>query len=392
LIDRVFREEAGRLTASLVRLIGDFDLAEDMVSEAVAEALVRWPRDGVPDRPGAWLLVTARHRALDRIRREERYQSKLETVAALSQEVTREPDDRMRLIFTCCHPALDTEVQVALTLKAVGGLTIAEIARAFMVSPPTLAKRITRAKQKIVSAAIPYRMPGPAEMRTRLHRVLTVIYLIYNEGFITTAGERGTRRELVDDAEWLAGLVAAALPDEPEPLALLGLIRLSLARWDARINAAGDLIVLADQDRSRWDQRRIDSAVRLIERAAGMGRPGPFQLEAAIAAVHCESPAWEKTDWEQILKLYDLLAAIDSSPVVRLNRAVALSHLAGPTEALAVIDALSDELGAYHLFHATRAALLRSLGRPGEAEAADSAALSLTTNPTEISLLRARLA
>ncbi|HVA73252.1 MAG TPA: sigma factor [Acidimicrobiales bacterium] len=201
LIDRVFREEAGRLTATLVRLVGDFDLAEEMVSEAVAEALARWPRDGVPDRPGAWLLVTARHRALDRIRREKRYQGKLEAVAALTESVTREPDDRMRLIFTCCHPALDPDFQLALTLKAVGGLTTAEIARAFMVPEATLAKRLTRAKQKIVAAAIPYRAPEPHEMRERLHQVLTVIYLIYNEGFFTTAGDTGTRRELVDDAE-----------------------------------------------------------------------------------------------------------------------------------------------------------------------------------------------
>ena len=391
-IDRVFREEAGRLTASLVRLVGDFDLAEEMVSEAVAEALDRWPRHGIPDRPGAWLLVTARNRALDRIRREKRYLGKLEAVASLTEEVTREPDDRMRLIFTCCHPALDPDTQVALTLKAVGGLTTAEIARAFMVPEPTLAKRLTRAKQKIVAAAIPYRAPDPSEMKERLHRVLTVIYLVYNEGFFTTGGDTGTRRELVDDAEWLASLVAGALPDEPEPLALLGLIRLSVARWDARISRDGRLVVLAEQDRDLWDRRRISSAVSLIERAAAMNRPGPFQLEAAIAAVHCEAPTWEATDWPQLLTLYDMLLAIDSSPVVRLNRAVVLSHTAGPSEALAEVDSLSSELGHYHLFHATRASLFRELGRNEEAGAADSEALSLTANPTERSLLSTRLA
>jgi RNA polymerase sigma factor (sigma-70 family) len=391
LVDRVFREEAGRLTASLVRLIGDFDLAEEMVSEAVVEALTRWPRDGMPERPGAWLLVTARRRALDRVRRDERYRHKLEAVAALTESVAREPDDRIRLIFTCCHPALDPDIQVALTLKAVGGLTTAEVARAFMVPVATLAKRLTRAKHKIVTAGIPYRAPEPAEMKQRLHQVLAVIYLIYNEGFFTTSGDAGTRRELVDDAEWLAALVAGALPGEPEPVALLGLIRLSAARWTARVNGEGRLIVLAEQDRSLWDHRRIRSAVGLIERAAAMGRPGPLQIEAAIAAVHCESPSWEATDWEQLLELYDMLAAIDPSPVVRLNRAVVISHTSGPRPALSAVDALGSELGRYHLFHATRASLLRELGRADEAAAADSAALALTANPTERSLLKGRL-
>lgn len=387
----MFCAGAGHLTASLVRLIGDFDLAEEMVSEAVAEALARWPADGVPERPGAWLLVTARNRALDRIRRERRYQSKLALVAGLTESVVREPDDRLRLLFTCCHPALDPHAQVALTLRAVGGLTTAEIARAFMVPEPTLAKRLTRAKQKIVAAGIAYRTPDPDEMRHRLNRVLTVIYLVFNEGYVTTAGDAGTRRELVDDAEWLAGLVAGALPEEPEPLALLGLIRLSSARWNARVGADGRLLVLAEQDRSLWDRGRIRSAVDLIERAASRQRPGPFQIEAAIAALHCEAPSWEETDWEQILRLYDMLAGIDPSPVVRLNRAVALSHTGGAVEALAQVDALAAELGSYHLFHATRAELLRSLGRPDEAAVADDTALALTANPTERSLLRARL-
>jgi RNA polymerase sigma factor (sigma-70 family) len=390
-VERVFREEAGRLTATLVRLLRDFDLAEEMVSEAVVEALQRWPAQGVPDRPGAWLLTTARNRAIDRMRREQRYQEKLREVAALPDSVEREPDDRLRLIFTCCHPALDPDAQVALTLRAVAGLTTAEIARAFMVSEAALAKRLTRARQKIVAAGIPYRTPEPEELTERLRQVLTVVYLVFNEGLLTSNGDVGVRRELVDDAEWLASLVAAQLPDEPEPLGLLALIRLHASRWRSRITGDGRLVALADQDRSVWDQGRIRSAVALIERAAAMGRPGRYQIEAAIAAVHCEAPAWEATDWAQILVLYDMLVTLDRSPVVRLNRAVALSHTGGPAIALAELDDLANSLDSYHLFHATRAALLRELGRTGEAIRADQRALQLTANPAERSLLEVRL-
>ncbi len=392
LLDRVFREEAGRLTASLVRLIGDFDLAEEAVSEAVTEALRSWPRSGAPERPGAWLLTTARHKAIDRIRREARYRDKLEAVASVPDSAAREPDDRMRLIFTCCHPALDRDAQIALTLRAVVGLTTAEIARAFLVPEATLAKRLTRAKQKIVKAGIPYRTPEPEEMKERLAQVLTVVYLVFNEGFFTTSGPDGMRRELVDDAEWLAALLAAALPGEPEPLGLLALIRLHSARWAARLDAGGRMVLLADQDRSLWDRSRIAGAVALLERAAAMGRPGPYQIEAAIAAVHCEAPTWEQTDWPQLLELYSLLSSVDPSPVVRLNRAVVIGRLEGPAAALAEIDGLVPELSRYHLLHATRASLLRELGRAAEAQQADHLALTLTSNPAEQRLLTDRLA
>jgi RNA polymerase sigma factor (sigma-70 family) len=387
----VFREEAGRLTASLVRLLGDFDLAEEMVAEAVVEALEHWPSAGPPKRPGAWLLTTARNKALDRIRREGRYRDKLEQIAALPASAAREPDDRLRLIFTCCHPALDPDAQVALTLRAVVGLTTAEIARAFLVPEATLAKRLTRAKQKIAKAGIPYQAPEPAERTDRLEQVLRVVYLVFNEGCLTTGGDVGVRRELVDDAEWLAGLLAQSLPTEPEPLGLLALIRLHAARWPARIDQAGRLVPLAEQDRTRWNTGRIHSAAALIERAASLRRPGPYQIEAAIAAVHCEATSWQKTDWPQLLKLYNMLQAIDPSPVVRLNQAVVVSHIHGPAAALAQVDALADPLGRYHLFHATRAWLLRDLGRTKEARQADEHALRLTTNPAERSLLAARL-
>ncbi|MCX5063850.1 sigma-70 family RNA polymerase sigma factor [Streptomyces sp. NBC_01396] len=390
MLERVFREEAGRLTASLVRLLGDFDLAEEMVAEAVVEALQRWPATGPPERPGAWLLTTARNKALDRIRREGRYRDKLEQLAALPASAEREPDDRLRLIFTCCHPALGADAQVALTLRAVAGLTTAEIARAFLLPEATLAKRLTRAKQKIAKAGIPYRAPEPAELKSRLEQVLRVIYLVFNEGCFTTAGDTGVRRELVDDAEWLAGLLAQSLPSEPEPLGLLALIRLHAARWPARLDDRGSLVPLAEQDRSRWNTRRIRSAVTLIEWAAALRRPGPYQIEAAIAAVHCEAPSWPATDWPQLLQLYDMLLTVDPSPVVRLNRAVVVSHT-GPDTALAQVDALADQLGRYHLFHATRAALLRALGRTDDARQADAQALRLTSNPAEQSLLTARL-
>ncbi|MEV6057996.1 RNA polymerase sigma factor [Streptomyces sp. NPDC052107] len=395
LIERVFREEAGRLTASLVRLLGDFDLAEEMVSEAVVEALRRWPSTGPPRRPGAWLLTCARNRALDRIRREARFQDRLPQLAArieaLPETAEREPDDRLRLIFTCCHPALDPDAQVALTLRAVVGLTTAEIARAFLVPEATLAKRVTRAKKKIATAGIPYRAPEPEERAARLPQVMRVVYLVFNEGCFTTAGDVGVRRELVDDTEWLAALLAGSLPQEPEPLALLALIRLHAARWPARLDPEGRLIPLADQDRTRWDTRCIRSATALIERAAMLGSPGPYQIEAAIAAVHCEAPTWKDTDWPQLLRLYDMLLAVDPSPVVRLNRAIVLSHTDGPVLALAQVEALGDQLGRYHLFHATRAALLRDLGRDTEATEADRQALRLTANPAERSLLTARL-
>jgi RNA polymerase sigma factor (sigma-70 family) len=362
-----------------------------MVADAVVEALARWPARGVPDRPGAWLLTTARRKAIDRVRRDERYAEKLALLAALPESAEREPDDRLRLIFTCCHPALDRDAQVALTLRAVVGLTTAEIARAFLVPEATLAKRLTRAKEKIVTAGIPYRQPEPDELRERLGEVLRVIYLVFNEGYMATAGEHATRRELADDAEWLAGLLVRWLPDEPEPLGLLALIRLHLARWPARVDHDGRLVLLADQDRTAWDRSRIESAILLLKRAAAHRRVGPYQIEAAIAAVHAEAGSWEETDWRQLQHLYALLVHVDPSPVVRLSKAVVDAEVAGPAAALAEVDALGDTLDRYHLFHATRAALLRRLGRPDEARLADARALAATTNPGERTLLEDRV-
>jgi RNA polymerase sigma factor (sigma-70 family) len=386
----VFREEAGRLAATLVRLLGDFDLAEDLVAEAVVEALAHWPTRGVPDRPGAWLLTTARRKAIDRVRRERRYADKLVQVAALADSAEREPDDRLRLIFTCCHPALDRDAQVALTLRAVVGLTTAEIARAFVVPEATLAKRVTRAKQKIVTAAIPYRAPEPDELAARLEPVLQVIYVVFNEGYLSTAGDRAIRRELADDAEWLAAMLVRWLPEEPEPLALLALIQFHLARWSSRLDPHGRLVLLADQDRSRWERSRIRHATRLLARAAAFRRVGPYQIEAAIAAVHAEAPSWEETDWPQLLELYTMLEAVDPSPVVTLNKAVVVAEVHGPSAALAAVDGIEGALARYYLFHAIRAALLRRLGREDEARQADRRALEATTNAAERTLLAER--
>lgn len=389
-LEHVYREEAGRLVAALVRLLGDFDLAEDMVAEALLEALDHWPRDGVPDRPGAWLLQTARRKAFDRLRRERRGREKLALIADLEDQVARDPDDRLRLLFTCCHPSLSAEAQIALTLRAVAGLTTREIARAFVVPEATIAQRIVRTKRKIATAGIPFRLPGADELRERLTAVLTVLFLVFNEGYLATAGEP-TRAELVEDAEWLAGLVVRLLPGEPEPLGLLALFRLHRARWSSRFAPDGRLLLLQEQDRGRWDRAAILDAGRVIRRAAAMGRTGPFQVQAAIAAVHCEAPTWEATDWPQIVALYTLLAAFDPSPVVLLNRSIALSHVAGAEAALAEVDALAPRLARYHLLHATRAALLRELGRAADAREADRQALALTANPAERRLLTERL-
>lgn len=392
LLERVFREEAGQLTASLVRLLGDFDLADELVSAAVVEALEHWPRDGVPERPASWLLTTARRKGLDRLRRESAYRKKLELVAALPDQPRREADDRLRLIFTCCHPVLAREAQVALTLRTVVGLTTAEIARAFMTSEATIAKRIFRAKRKIVAAGVPYRLPRPEDFRLRLNEALTVIYLVFNEGYLTTAGEAPLRRDLARDAEWLAALVTRLLPREPEPIGLLALIRLHLARWPARLDGSGHLVLLEHQDRSLWDRSQIAAAGRLIEGAAALGGPGPYLIEAAIAAVHSEATSWKGTDWPQVAALYSALSALDPSPVVALNQAIARRHIDGPEAALADVDRLAEALSGYHLFHATRATLLRELGREREAEQADQLALEHATNLAERALIERRLA
>ncbi|MFG2248248.1 RNA polymerase sigma factor [Spirillospora sp. NPDC048823] len=383
---RVVREHSGRLAGALVRVLGDFSLAEDVVQDAVCVALERWPAEGIPDRPDAWLFTVARRRGLDVLRRQARYRDKL---AMLDWSPPHEPDDRLRLIFTCCHPALPRTAQIALTLRVVCGLTTAQIAAAFLVPEPTVARRITRAKRKISDAGIPYRIPRDAEMPERLAEVLTVIYLLFNEGYLSSTPDQ--ERHLADDAEWLAALLAWLVPADPEATGLLALIRLHQARAAARFDAAGRLVLLRDQDRSRWDHAAIDDATALLARAARKGRPGPYQLQAAIVACHADAPTWDDTDWHQIVVLYDMLLRLAPSPVTRLHRAVALHHHAGPSAAMSELDALAGDLDGHHLYHAARAELLRDLGRPGEARESDARALRLTANRAQQALLEERL-
>ncbi|HEY7357629.1 MAG TPA: DUF6596 domain-containing protein [Ktedonobacterales bacterium] len=380
----VFREEAGRLTAALVRILGDFDVAEEIVQDALVVALERWPLDGIPDKPGAWLMTVARRRALNQLSRDANYRAKL---ALLEQPASHEPDDRLRLMFTCCHPALSRAAQVALTLRAICGFTTAEIAHAFLTSEATVAQRLVRARRKIVAANIPYRMPGDDEMESRLNEVLAVLYLMFNEGYLTSGGATPSRRDLAEDAAWLAALVVRLLPGEPEPLGLLALMRLHLARADARFTPAGELVLLPDQDRSRWNRAMIQEAAALIEQAAATRRLGPYQVEAAIVACHAEAESWAATDWRQIVVLYDILLTMMPSPVIRLNRAVALWQVEGPEVALAEVNALAPDLSNYHLFHATRAELLLELSHREQARAAALRALELTHNRAEQSLL-----
>jgi RNA polymerase sigma factor (sigma-70 family) len=376
----------------LVRWLVDFDLAEELVQEALLEAIQHWPRDGIPEKPGAWLLTTARRKGLDRLRREARYREKLAVLegATVNADIA-EGDDRLRLIFTCCHPALAREAQVALTLRAVAGLTTLEIARAFITSEATIAQRIVRAKRKIVEAKIPYRVPSDREMQDRVNEVLAVLYLMFNEGYLATGGDRASRRDLAEDAAWLAGLMVRLMPDQPEAIGLLALMRLNLARTEARFDPAGNLVLIQDQDRRRWDRERIASALALLERASNFRNPGPYQLQAAIAACHAEARSWEETDWEEIVGLYDALLQYLPSPVAGLNRAIALRYLKGPVAALAEVDGLAASLDNYYLLHATRAELLRNMGRQKDADAAVRRALELTTNPAERALLQKRL-
>jgi RNA polymerase sigma-70 factor (ECF subfamily) len=338
-------------------------------------------------------LTTARRKAVDQLRRQARFRDKLAQLeGAAMNDDTAEGDDRLRLIFTCCHPALSREAQVALTLRAVAGLTTIEIARAFITSEATIAQRIVRAKRKIVEANIPYRLPAERDMAERLAEVLAVLYLMFNEGYLATAGEQATRRDLAEDAAWLAGLMVRLMPDEPEALGLLALMRLHLARADARFDGAGNLVLLQDQDRGRWDQERIGSAIVLLQRAAALHRSGQYQLLAAIAACHAEARTWAETDWRQIVALYDALLDLFPSPVVELNRGIARRYLDGAAAALADVDRLAEGLDNYYLFHATRAELLRDLGRETDARAALQRALQMTANPAERALLQRRLA
>ena len=381
------------MTAALIARFGDFDLAEDCVQDALVAALETWPSDGVPERPAAWLTTVATRRALNRLDRDRRYREKLARVAAGARDERQDErqDDRLRLILTCCHPALSRDAQVALTLRAVAGFTTAEIARAFVASEASVAQRLVRAKRKIAAAGIPYRVPTELELDDRLAEVLDVLYLVFNEGHLATRGGAPSDRDLAEDAAWLAALVCRLLPNEPEPMGLLALMQLHLARGRARFDADGHLVLLADQDRSRWDRSLIGEAIALIERAAARARPGPYQLEAAIAACHAEAPGVEQTDWLQIVVLYDMLLAVAPSAVVRLNRAIAVGRVEGPEAALRDLDAIAGALDGYHLLHAARGEMLRELGRHEEARAAQARALELTRNTAERALLQRRL-
>jgi RNA polymerase sigma factor (sigma-70 family) len=384
---RVVRQHAGQLAASLMQVTGDFATAEDLVQDAVVAALQHWPVEGIPQRPDAWLFTVARRRGLDMLRRQDNYRAKL---AQLQWPVRPDPDERLRLIFTCCHPALPRQAQIALTLRVVCGLTTAQIARAFLVRETTVAQRITRAKRKITEAGIPYRIPADDELGARLTEVLAVIYLLLNEGYLSTA-KRAQSRDLVDDAEWLASLLHQLMPTEPEVAGLLALIRLHRARAAARFDPDGGLVLLQHQHRSLWDQAAITEASRLLARAARQQRPGPYQLQAAIVACHAEAERWEDTDWEQIVLLYDMLLHLAPSPVTRLHRAIALRYTAGPRAAMTELDTLAGVLDRYHLYHASRAELLRELGHPDQARAADRLALELTANPAEQAVLQQRI-
>jgi len=405
-VDAAFREEWGRVVATLIRVTGDWDLAEECAQDAFAMALRRWPADGIPRRPGAWLTTAARNRAIDVLRRRAVGAAKLREVAALSPpdsgsssafepqtDHSGVPDDRLRLMFTCCHPALSLEARVALTLRTLAGLTTAEIARAFLASEATMAKRLVRAKQKIANAGIPYRVPPAHLLPERVPGVLGVLYLLFNEGYSASTGADLVRQGLSAEAIRLARVLARLMPSEPEASGLLALMLLHDARLSARLDAAGDLVTLEDQDRSLWSSASISEGVRVLEAALGQGRPGPYQVQAAIAACHANAPTADATDWAQIALLYGRLAEFLPTPVVELNRAVAVGMARGPAAGLVLVEELeaSGKLPGYHLLPATRADFLRRLGRLPEASVAYAEALELAGTDAERRYLTRRL-
>jgi RNA polymerase sigma-70 factor, ECF subfamily len=391
-VARVFREEYGRAVAVLVRVLGDIDLAEEAVQEAFVTAVRRWPETGVPPSPAGWIITTARNRAVDRYRREASRDARHAEAARLTTSpadpIEEGPvrDDRLRLIFTCCHPALGTGAQVALTLRLLGGLTTAEIARAFLVPEPTMAQRLVRAKNKIRAARIPYRIPYEADLPERLRAVLAVVYLIFTEGHTASSGDRLVRADLCAEAVRLGRVLAELMPDEPEVLGLLGLMLLVESRRPARTGPDGGLVPLAEQDRGRWDDDLASEGRDLVRRCLRRNRPGPYQVQAAIQAVHSEPP----TDWRQVLALYDHLIALTPTPVVALNRAVAVAEVSGPAAALPLVDALAESLGDHHLLHATRADLMRRLGRTTDAAHAYAEAAEHARNAVERAFLNRR--
>jgi RNA polymerase sigma-70 factor, ECF subfamily len=399
-VSEAFREEWGRVVAYLIRVTGNWDLAEECAQDAFTRAFERWPRDGVPENPGGWLKVTARNRAFDRLRRTRVGEEKLQEIGTMNSSVENEGenesgigDDRLRLIFTCCHPALPIEAQVALTLRTLCGLTKVEIARAFMVPQETMAKRLVRAKHKIQDAGIPYRVPADHQLPERLRAVLAVLYGLFNEGYSASAGANPIRTSLCAEAIRLTRLLVELMPDEPEALGLLSLILLHDARRPARLDGAGDLVTLEDQDRSLWDHTSIDEACRILDKAMRLGRPGPFQLQAAISALHATAATAAETDWVEIALLYERLGEMVETPVVALNRAVAVAMADGPEAGLVLVDELEREcaLSDYYLLPATRADLLRRLGRGEQARVAYERALELAPTDAERRYLGRRI-